>query len=390
MNLHEHQAKDLLEPFGIPIAKRTVVYSVDEIREAVRHLSPPLVVKAQIHAGGRGMSGGIKIVQNIEQAVSAAGAMFGRDLVTAQTGTNARTIRRLLISEALDIDRELYTGILLDRERRQLVLMVSTDGGVEIEKIAHEHPERIYKEYIDTVPGLAPFQCRRLAFSLGLSGPLAGSACQFFSAIYQAFIKYDCSLIEINPTIITPDNKLYALDAKMAIDDNALCRHPEMAALRDLNEEEPLEIEAEKFHLNYIKLDGSVGCMVNGAGLAMATMDLIQLAGARPANFLDVGGGASAETIENGFKILLSDPQVKVVLVNIFGGIVRCDRVAAGIIAAAFKMELKMPVVVRLAGTNALQASRLLAESGMNLNVAMTLDDAAVKVMQCLSSSGAV
>ena len=386
MKIHEYQAKELLARQGVTIQRGKVAFSPEQVRKIAEELdAKEIVLKAQVHAGGRGKAGGIKLVKSPAEAEKVSREMFGMKLVTPQTGAEGKIVRRILVTEAADIKKELYAGIVLDRSANQLVFMVSTEGGVEIEKVAAETPEKIVKEYIDRAVGLQAFQARRMAFALGLEGALVRDAVKFFSSLYKAFITYDCSLAEINPLIITPDNKLLALDVKINIDDNALYRHPDIQEMRDLDEEDPMEVEASKYHLNYIKLDGTVGCMVNGAGLAMATMDIIKLAGAEPANFLDVGGGASAETVENGFKIILSDKNVKAILINIFGGIVRCDRVAKGVIEASKNVGIDIPVIVRLAGTNAEEAAELLKNSGISFLVAKDLNDAAHKVVQALS-----
>jgi succinyl-CoA synthetase beta subunit len=388
MKIHEYQAKELLARHNIPVQRGKVAFKTGEVRKIVEKLAlPQIVLKAQVHAGGRGKAGGIKLAKSAAEAEELAGKMFGMKLVTPQTGAEGKIVRRILVTEAADIERELYAGIILDRAKRQLVFMVSQAGGVEIEKVAEETPEKIIREYIDRAIGLQPFQARRMAFALGLTGPLFRPAVQFFLDLYKAYIECDATLLEINPLVVTPDQKLLALDVKFNIDDNALFRHPDILAMRDTAEEDPLEVEASKSSLNYIKLDGNVGCMVNGAGLAMATMDIIKLAGAEPANFLDVGGGASAETVENGFRIILSDRNVRAVLINIFGGIVRCDRVARGVIEAAGKIGIAIPVVVRLAGTNAEEAAVLLQQSGLNFGVAQDLAEAARLVVAALQKA---
>ncbi len=385
MKIHEYQAKELLARHGVPVQRGKVAFNAEEVRHIVEELNlKEIVLKAQVHAGGRGKAGGIKLVKSAAEAEETARKMFGMRLITPQTGAEGKIVRRILVTEAAKIKRELYAGIVLDRAKSQLVFMVSTEGGVEIEKVAAEMPEKIIKIYIDRAVGLQAYQARQMAFALGLDGQLLRPAITLFLALYQAFVANDCSLLEINPLIVTPEDQLLALDCKINIDDNGLFRHEEIMAMRDLDEEEPLEVEASKYHLNYIKLDGNVGCMVNGAGLAMATMDIIKLAGGEPANFLDVGGGASAETVENGFRILLSDANVKAVLINIFGGIVRCDRVAKGVIEATKNIGVKVPIVVRLAGTNAEEAAVMLKSSGLNFGVAHDLADAAKKVVAAL------
>ncbi len=386
MKIHEYQAKELLGRHGVAIQKGRIAFSAADVKQIVDELQlQQIVLKAQIHAGGRGKAGGIKMAKGAAEAFSLAEKMFGMKLVTPQTGAEGRIVKRILVTEAADIKKELYAGLILDRAKSELVFMISTEGGVEIEKVAEEHPEKIVKEYIDRAVGLQPFQTRRMAFALGLEGGLQKEAAKMFKAMYEAYIADDATLVEINPLVVTGDDHLLALDVKVNIDDNALYRHPDIAAMRDLDEEAPLEVEASKYHLNYIKLDGNVGCMVNGAGLAMATMDIIKLAGAEPANFLDVGGGASVETVENGFRIILSDAKVKAVLINIFGGIVRCDRVAKGVIEAANKVGVKIPVVVRLAGTNADEAAVLLQQSGLKFLVAHDLSEAANHIVQAMA-----
>lgn len=385
MKIHEYQAKELLDNYGVPVVNGKVVFSEQDIETAVRDLNDfPLVLKAQVHAGGRGKGGGIQLVHSPDEALQKGQKMLGMKLVTPQTGPEGKIVKRILVTKAVNIKKEYYAGIVLDRERNQLVLMASTEGGVEIEKVAAETPEKIIKEYINNSIGLQAFQSRRIALALGFSGSLLRSAVQFFHALYKAYINNDCSLLEINPLVLSDTDELIALDVKMNIDDNALYRLPDIQKMRDIDEEEPLEVEASKYNLNYIKLDGTVGCMVNGAGLAMATMDIIKYAGAEPANFLDVGGGASEETVENGLRILLSDKNVKAVLINIFGGIVRCDRVARGVVNATKKIGVTVPVVVRLAGTNADIAADILEKSSLNIIPAVNLADAANKVVKVL------
>ncbi|MCH7753501.1 ADP-forming succinate--CoA ligase subunit beta [candidate division KSB1 bacterium] len=385
MKIHEYQAKAILKNFGVEVPRGHLAETAADAKKFAAELGGTVVVKAQIHAGGRGKGGGIKIAKNADEAEAFATEMIGMNLVTHQTGPEGKEVRKVLIEEGLDIEREFYLGIVLDRAQSQLVFMASTEGGVEIEKVASETPEKIIKEHIDLAVGLQPFQARKLAFGLGLKGEQVKNALKFFSALYKAFIESDCSMAEINPLVVTRDGNVLALDAKINFDDNALYRHKDFAELRDLHEEEPLEVEASKYGLNYIKLDGVVGCMVNGAGLAMATMDMIKIAGSEPANFLDVGGGASAETVENGFKILLSDKNVKAVLINIFGGIVRCDRVAKGVIEAASKIDIKVPVVVRLEGTNAEEAAKLLEESDLSFEVGRSFQEAAEKIVAAIT-----
>ncbi len=385
MKIHEYQAKAILKNFGVEVPRGHLAETAADAKKFAAELGGTVVVKAQIHAGGRGKGGGIKIAKNVDEAEAFAREMIGMNLVTHQTGPEGKEVRKVLIEEGLDIEREFYLGIVLDRAQSQLVFMASTEGGVEIEKVASETPEKIIKEHIDLAVGLQPFQARKLAFGLGLKGEQVKNALKFFSALYKAFMESDCSMAEINPLVVTKDGNVLALDAKINFDDNALYRHKDFAELRDLHEEEPLEVEASKYGLNYIKLDGVVGCMVNGAGLAMATMDMIKIAGSEPANFLDVGGGASAETVENGFKILLSDKNVKAVLINIFGGIVRCDRVAKGVIEAASKIDIKVPVVVRLEGTNAEEAAKLLEESDLSFEVGRSFQEAAEKIVAAIT-----
>ena len=387
MKIHEYQGKDILRKFNVPVPDGRVAFTVPEARKIAEELGGgTVVVKAQIHAGGRGKGGGVKLAKNPNEAEEIAGKILGMKLVTHQTGPEGKIVKRILVEQGLAIERELYAGIVLDRAKSQLVFMVSTEGGVEIEKVAAETPDKILKEWIDPAVGLMPFQARKLAFGLGLVGDQFKNGVKFLTALYKAYIAVDASLAEINPLVVTKDGRVLALDAKINIDDNALFRHKDIIELRDFDEEEPLEVEASKYDLNYIKLDGDVGCMVNGAGLAMATMDLIKLAGGEPANFLDVGGGASAETVENGFKIILGDPNVKAVLINIFGGIVRCDRVATGVVGAAKKIGVDVPMIVRLAGTNAEQAAQILNESGLKFLVANSFQEAAQRVVEALAN----
>jgi succinyl-CoA synthetase beta subunit len=382
MKIHEYQAKAILAKFGVPVPRGEVVFKKDEARAAARRLGTPVVVvKAQIHAGGRGTAGGVKLARSADEAASLAERMLGMKLVTPQTGPEGRIVHRLLIEEGLDIKRELYLSLLVDRAAEAPVFMASAAGGMEIEEVAKARPEAILREAIHTAPGLQPFQGRKLAFGLGLAGGQVNVAVPFFQSLYRAFMETDASLLEINPCVLTGDGRLVALDAKVNFDDNALYRHPEFKELRDLEEETPLEVEAAKYKLNYIKLDGTVGCMVNGAGLAMATMDIIQHSGASPANFLDVGGGASEEQVKNAFRILLSDPKVKAVFINIFGGILRCDVLASGVVNAAKELRLKVPVVVRMEGTNVEEGQKILRNSGLNFTVADGMKDGAAKVV---------
>ena len=382
MKIHEYQAKAILSRYGVTTPRGEVAFTKEEARVAADRLKTPVVVvKAQIHAGGRGKGGGIKLARSGEEAAEIAGQMLGMRLVTPQTGPGGRIVKRLLIEEGLDLKRELYVGLLVDRGTGMPVFMASAAGGMEIEEVARENPGAILREPIHPAAGLQPYQVRKLAFGLGLSPELVNAAVPFLQSLYRAFVESDASLIEINPCVVTGDGRLVALDAKMNFDDNALGRHPEFRELRDLDEETPLEVEASKYKLNYIKLDGSVACMVNGAGLAMATMDIIKLTGGSPANFLDVGGGASEEQVKNAFKILMSDPNVKAVFVNIFGGILRCDVLATGVVKAAHELQVKVPVVVRLEGTNVEQGKEILKKSGLNFTVADGMKDGAEKVV---------
>ena len=383
MKIHEYQAKAILAKFGVPVPRGEVVFKKDEARAVAQRLGTSVVVvKAQIHSGGRGKAGGVKLAKSADEAASLAEQILGMKLVTPQTGEEGRVVHRLLIEEGLDIKRELYISILVDRASGLPVFMASTAGGMEIEEVAKEHPEMILRETIHPVTGMQPYHARKLAFGLGLSAELANAAVPFFQSLYRAFIETDASLLEINPCVVTGDGRLVALDAKVNFDDNALYRHPEFKELRDLDEETPLEVEASKFKLNYIKLDGTIACMVNGAGLAMATMDIIKLSGGSPANFLDVGGGASEDQVKNAFRILLSDPNVRAVFVNIFGGILRCDVLASGVVNAAKELKFKVPVVVRMEGTNVKQGQEILRNSGLNFTVAAGMKDGAEKAVK--------
>ena len=382
MKIHEYQAKAILARYGVTTPRGEVAYTKEEAREAAQRLkSHIVVVKAQIHAGGRGKGGGVKLARSGDEAEDIAGHILGMNLVTPQTGPAGRLVKRVLIEEGLDIKRELYLGLLVDRASGLPVFMASAAGGMEIEEVAKDNPEAILRETIQPVVGLQPYQARKIAFGLGLPGDVATHATPFFQALYRAFMDTDASLLEINPCVLTGDGKLVALDAKMTFDDNALFRHPNLRELRDIDEEDPLEVEASKYGLNYIKLDGSVACMVNGAGLAMATMDIIKYAGGSPANFLDVGGGASSEQVKNAFRILMSDPSVRAVFINIFGGILRCDVLATGVVAAAKDLQLKVPVVVRMEGTNVEMGQKILRESGLNFTIADGMKDGAEKVV---------
>ncbi len=387
MKIHEYQGKEILKKYGVPVPLGRVAFNVEEaVRAAEAIGGNAWVVKAQIHAGGRGKGGGVKLARNIDEVRQRSSEILGMRLVTHQTGPEGRIVKRLLIEEGMDIAREMYIGITLDRARSQNVVMASTEGGVEIEKVAAETPEKILKEYVQPGVGLQQFQARKLCFGLGLTGEAFKNGVKFLLALYKAYEASDASLAEINPLVITQDGKVLALDAKINFDDNALYRHAEFAEMRDLDEEDPLEVEASASNLNYIKLDGNVGCMVNGAGLAMSTMDIIKLAGGMPANFLDVGGGASAKTVEAGFRIILKDPHVRAILINIFGGIVRCDRVATGVVEAAKNTDVKVPIVIRLAGTNAELAADILKNSGLRFLVAANLKDAAEKVTKAIAA----
>ncbi len=379
MKIHEYQAKEILRPYNVAVPEGSVATSADEAERIATELGGKVVVKAQIHAGGRGKGGGVKLATNPTEAREAASAILGMQLITHQTGPEGQKVKQVLVEKASDIEHEFYLGITLDRAQSKLVVMASREGGVEIEQVAAETPEKILRETVDPGVGLLHFQATRIAFGLGFEGKQVRQAAGFILNLYKAFIGADCSIAEINPLVTTADGQVLALDAKINFDANALFRQPNLAELRDLDEEDELEVEASKFDLNYIKLDGNIGCMVNGAGLAMATMDIIKLSGAEPANFLDVGGGASAETVENGFRILLSDPNVKAILINIFGGIVRCDRVAEGVIQARKNIEVNVPLVVRLAGTNADVAAEMLEKSDMDFSVGHGLKDAAEK-----------
>jgi len=381
MKIHEYQAKQILSKFGVTTPRGDVAYTPEEARGVAEKLGGTVVVKAQIHAGGRGKAGGVKIAKDAKDAERLANEMLGKTLITPQTGPEGRVVRRVLIEEGLDIARELYLGMVIDRATARPVMMASSEGGVEIEIVAAEHPEKILKEFIDPAVGFQAFQARKLAFGLGLDASLVNEATRFLSMLYRAFEATDASLAEINPLVVTRDGRILALDAKMNFDDNALYRHKDIRELRDLDEEDPLEVKASNYNLNYIRLEGSVGCMVNGAGLAMATMDLIQHAGGSPANFLDVGGGANEEQVRRGFEIILSDPHVRGVLVNIFGGIMRCDIVANGVVAAARSLAVKVPVVVRLEGTNVELGQQILRESGLDFTVANGMKDAAEKIV---------
>jgi succinyl-CoA synthetase beta subunit len=387
MKIHEFQAKAILSNYGVTVPRGKVACTKEEAWKIAQELGGLVVVKAQIHAGGRGKGGGIRLAHTPEEARAIADSILGMQLVTHQTGPEGQTVKRVLVEEGLKIKQEYYLGIAIDRDAAQVVVMASREGGVEIEKVAEEQPELILKEALEPGLGLAAFQARKLAFALDLPAKLAPAAVRFMHSLYQAFEAADASLAEINPLLLTEDGRFYALDAKINFDDNALYRHPRIRELRDTDEEDPLEVEAGKHGLSYIKLDGNVGCMVNGAGLAMATMDIIKLAGGTPANFLDVGGGATADQVRTAFGIILSDSNVKAVLINIFGGIMRCDIVARGVVQAAKSMRLEVPIVVRLEGTNLEQGQEILQASGLSLTVASGMQDAAEKVVRLASRS---
>jgi succinyl-CoA synthetase beta subunit len=391
MKIHEYQAKGILKKYGVAVPRGVMATTREEAEAAAKDIlgsgATGVVVKAQIHAGGRGKGGGVKIAKSVEEAGEIAGKMLGMKLVTHQTGPEGRIVHRLLVEETLPIEKELYLGILVDRGEGKPVFMASAAGGMDIEQVAAERPEAILKQYVDPGMGLEPFQARKIAFSLGLKPQQINPAVQFLTSLYRAFLETDASLVEINPFISCTDGRLFALDAKLTFDDNALFRHADIRELRDITEEDPLEVEASKYNLNYIKLDGNVGCMVNGAGLAMATMDIIKYAGGMPANFLDVGGSASADQVAHAFEILLSDKSVRAVLINIFGGILRVDMLATGVVEAAKKTNIQLPVVLRLEGTNVEEGRKILRESGLNFTIAETMKDAADKVVAAAKSA---
>jgi succinyl-CoA synthetase beta subunit len=389
MKLHEYQAKDLFREYGVPVPEGIVAETTDEAVDAARRLEEGenaslFVVKAQIHAGGRGKGGGVKLAHSTDEVREHAASILGMDLVTPQTGDEGQEVREVLVTKGVDIAQEYYLGVTLDRERSMNAIMVSTEGGVDIETVAEESPEKIEKVWVDPTIGLQPFQTRKLAFAMGLEGDAFEQATSTIQGLYDAFVDTDSTLAEINPLVRTKQGEIAAVDAKINLDDNALFRHPDLEEMRDLHEEDPVEVEAGEHGLSYIRLDGNVGCMVNGAGLAMATMDIIKLAGGEPANFLDVGGSASAETVEAGFRIILKDPSVEAILVNIFGGIVRCDRVARGVIEAAKNIDFAVPLIVRLQGTNAEDGKRLLDESDLTIESAVLLKEAADKITEAL------
>jgi succinyl-CoA synthetase beta subunit len=391
MKIHEYQAKAILKNYGVAVPRGEMAETREQAEAVAKALfdsgASGVVVKAQIHAGGRGKGGGVKIAKSVEEAADLASKILGMTLVTHQTGPEGRVVRRLLIEETLPIEKELYLGIVIDRAEARPVFMASVAGGMEIEQVAAENPDAILKEYVAPGMGLEPFQARKLAFKLGLKPAQINQAVQLMTGLYKAFLETDSSLMEINPFVTCTDGRLFALDAKINFDDSALFRHPDLKPLRDVTEEDPLEVEASKYSLNYIKLDGNVGCMVNGAGLAMATMDIIKYAGGMPANFLDVGGGANAEQVTHAFEILLSDKNVKAVLINIFGGILRVDTLAKGVVEAATKTNIQLPIVLRLEGTNVEQGREILKESGLNFIVAQTMEDAAEKVVAAASAA---
>ncbi len=382
MNIHEYQGKEILRKFGVTTLKGKVAHSPDEAVAAAKEIGGTIwVVKAQIHAGGRGKGGGVKVAKSIDEVHSYTKQIIGMTLITHQTGPEGKKVQKVLIEQGCNIAKEYYVACLVDRQTGRVAMMASSEGGVEIEIVAEKNPESIKKVDIDPVVGLAAFQARQLAFEIGMSAEVAAKAVKFFTGLYNAFVQSDCSMAEINPLVVTKDGDVIALDAKMGFDSNALYRHADIAEYRDLNEEEPTEIEASKYDLAFIKLDGSIGCLVNGAGLAMATLDIIQLHGSSPANFLDVGGGANKEKVTAAFKIILKDPNVKAILVNIFGGIMKCDVIAEGVIAASKEVGLKVPLIVRLEGTNVDLGKKLLRESGLNITPADDLTDAAKKAV---------
>ena len=388
MNIHEFQAKEILKRFGVSVPRGIVATTPDEAKSAAQSLGDGVsVVKAQIHAGGRGKGGGVKVVRSPDEAAAKARDMLGKNLVTHQTGPEGRQVRQVLVEQGVNIERELYLAMVLDRAQSRVTVICSSEGGVEIEEVATKHPEKILKETIDPVIGLAPFQCRRLAFALGIPPELTGKAVAVMQGLYRAFDECDASLAEINPLIVTREGQVMALDAKMNFDSNAFFRQKEIVALRDLDEEDPREVEASKYDLSYISLDGNIACMVNGAGLAMATMDIIKLCGGEPANFLDVGGGANKEKVAQAFRILLADARVRGVLINIFGGIMRCDVLAQGVVDAARELNVRVPLVVRMEGTNVEIGKKILADSGLVIISAETMADAAEKIVKAVKTN---
>ncbi|SVB74949.1 uncharacterized protein METZ01_LOCUS227803 [marine metagenome] len=385
MKIHEYQAKEILSKYNVPVPRGVLIDDANKAADAAREIGTEVtVVKAQIHAGGRGKGGGVKLAKSPEEAKNYAGNILGMTLVTPQTGPEGRLVKKVLIEEGMPIAKELYLGILVDRQTSRVLIMASEAGGMEIEKVAAETPEKIIKEVVDPIVGVKPYLARKIAFALNLSGDAFKKMIPFIINLYECFVKEDCDMLEINPLVVTSDDRILALDAKVNIDDNALHRHKDTLEYRDIDEEDPMEVEASKFHLNYIKLDGNIGCMVNGAGLAMATMDIIKLSGGEPANFLDVGGGANEEMIENGFRIVLSDPHVKAIFINIFGGILRCDILARGVVAAANKLHIKIPIVVRMEGTNMEEGHNILEYSGLNFIIGDGMKDGAEKVVKAI------
>ena len=388
MNIHEYQAKDLFRQYGVRTLKGVIASNPDEAAKACKDLGGNIwVVKAQVHAGGRGKGGGIVLCRSADEVFEAASNLIGKNLITPQTTSEGVEVRKIYVEEGCNISRELYLGIVLDREKELPVIMASTEGGVEIEEVAHKNPEKILKVYADPITGIGDWQAREIAFGLGLEGNQINNCIKFIKKLYQLFVDLDCSIVEINPLVVNTDNEIIALDAKINFDSSGLFRHKEIEELRDTNEEEPLETRANEVGLNYIKLNGEIGCMVNGAGLAMATMDIIKLHGGEPANFLDVGGGANAKQVTEGFKVILSDPEVKAIFVNIFGGIMRCDFIAEGIIEAAKEIDMKVPLIVRLAGTNVKLGKKMLSESGLDLITADDMDDGARKAIQSIGAN---
>jgi len=387
MKLHEFQAKAIFKKWGIPTPEGTVAFSAEEARQiASEMMADRYVVKAQIHAGGRGKAGGVRIVSTPEEVEIAAGEILGMNLVTHQTGPEGKEVQKILVEAASSIKQELYVGVLIDRKLYRPVVMVSAEGGMEIEEVAQKSPEKIFKEWVDPLVGFRDFQGIKLGFKLGFDARLSRKLTAFLAKLVKLFEGIDASLCEINPLVLTEENTFIALDAKLSLDDNGLSRHPDLAELRDITEEDPLEVEASKYNLNYIKLDGNIGCMVNGAGLAMATMDMIKLSGASPANFLDVGGGANAEMVENAFRILMSDTKVKAVLINIFGGILRCDTLATGVVEATRKLHVDRPIIIRLEGTNVEEGRKILNDSGLDFQVADGMGEASEKIVSIIQS----
>ncbi len=391
MKIHEYQAKELFREFGVPVPDGKVAFTPEEAVKVAQSLKgPKYVVKAQIHAGGRGKGGGVKVVDSLDAVKEAAGQILGMQLVTHQTGPEGKKVKSVLIEEGSAIAQELYLAILLDRSNSKILIMASAAGGMDIEEVAATTPEKIIKEWIDPLVGFHPYQARKLAYALGLPDDALRDAVKLITGLYNLFWERDCAMVEVNPLILTQDGRVMALDGKVSFDDNAMYRHPELPPLRDFDEEDPLEVEASKYNLNYIKLDGNVGCMVNGAGLAMATMDIIKLHGAAPANFLDVGGGANAEAIENAFRILLSDKNVEAVFINIFGGILRCDLLAEGVVKAASKLDVKLPIVIRMEGTNVEQGKAILANAPFQFMIANTMKEGAEKVASVVKAPASV